>query len=251
MGAEQYSGSDGRRVARWGARLALAGAGVIAVATAACDKPSITAPTVDGLAAVYARPRQEPNLKSLVVSRGGTFVSADYFNGGGPDNPEHVWSVTKSVLALTIGAALDAGCLASLDQTPSELLGPAVTDPGKATVTLRHLLTMSSGIDFPEAPFYATGPSLYQAWVNAPDQIQTPAGSATSSYGYGWWVDRTGAGDAFYLANGWGGQFIFVVPAKQLVVTTAASTSGVSGQAAMNQWQRIYDIVASWVIPAV
>ncbi len=362
MSAEQRRGADGRRVVRWRTRLAIASAAVLAVAAPACDKPSVTAPSVDGLTAVYARARQEPNLKSLVVSRGGTLVKAEYFNGGGPDTPEHVWSVTKSVLALTVGAALDAGCLASVDETLGTLLGPAlVTDPAKAGITLRHLLTMSSGIDFPEAAFYATGPSLYQAWIRLPDQvafvmaramtaqpgqrfeygsgtihlasvalaracgtstsafahdqvfgplgigarsweadnqgytnggaglwltptdmqaigamvldggryrgqqivpaawvqamtraqIPTPAGSALPTYGYGWWVGQTGAGDALHLANGWGGQFIFVVPARGLVVTTAASTATVSGQAAMDQWQRIYDIVASGIIPAM
>jgi CubicO group peptidase (beta-lactamase class C family) len=80
-------------------------------------------------------------------------------------------------------------------------------------------------------------------------QIATPAGSATSAYGYGWWAGRTAAGDTFHLANGWGGQFIFVVPAKGLVVTTASSTVGVSGQAAMDQWGRVFQIVYSQVLP--
>jgi hypothetical protein len=36
---------------------------------------------------------------------------------------------------------------------------------------------------------------------------------------------------------------------RGLVVTMAASTSDVSGQAAMNQWQRIFEIVYSQVVP--
>jgi CubicO group peptidase (beta-lactamase class C family) len=78
------------------------------------------------------------------------------------------------------------------------------------------------------------------AWVRemASAPIATPPGSATDAYGCGWWVGHTGAGDALQLANGWGGQFIFVVPAKGLVVTTAASTAGLAGPAALDQWQR-------------
>jgi CubicO group peptidase (beta-lactamase class C family) len=326
-----------------------------------CAPAGPTSPTpADALESAFAQARLEANIRSLVVARGGTVVRAEYFNGGGPDTPEYIWSVTKSVLALTVGAALDAGCLRSLDQTLGELLGPSlVTDPAKARVTLRDLLTMSSGIDFPEASFYASGPSLYNAWVQAPDQVAfvmerqmtalpgarfeygsgtihlasvavtracgvgtsafaeahlfaplgipsrpwetdrqgfnnggaglsltapdmraignmvvdsgrflgrpvlPPAwiqamtspqiatgGGATPWYGYAWWVGQTPAGDPFALANGWGGQFIAVVPAKGLVVTTASRTTGLSGTAAMAQWDRVFQIVYSRIIPA-
>jgi hypothetical protein len=55
---------------------------------------------------------------------------------------------------------------------------------------------------------------------------------------------------AFALANGWGGQFIAVVPAKGLVVTTASRTAGQSSSASMAQWDRVFDIVYRRIIPA-
>jgi CubicO group peptidase (beta-lactamase class C family) len=333
-----------------------------AAAAVGCGRDAAPTPTpapADALDAAFAQARLEAGIRSLAVSRGGSLVRAEYFNGGGADTPEYVWSVTKSVLALTVGTALDAGCLSSVDQTIGELLGPTlVSDPGKSAVTLRHLLTMSSGIDFPEASFYASGPSLYDAWVRAPDQVafvmarpltarpgerfeygsgtihlasvalsracgatastiadsrlfdplaivsrswetdrqgysnggaglsltatdmqaigalvldagryrgrqvvssswvqamtsaQIATGSgATQWYGYGWWVGRTRAGDPLALANGWGGQFIAVVPARGLVVTTACRTAGLSSSAAMAQWDRVFEIVTSRIIP--
>jgi CubicO group peptidase (beta-lactamase class C family) len=347
---------------RWRPTLALVTCvAALAAFAAGCHKRTVTSPTTaDALDAAYAQAQLEPNLKSLVVARNGSTLRAEYFNGGGPDTPEYIWSVTKSVLALAVGAALDAGCLTSLDQTLGELLGPTlVTDSAKAGITLRHLLTMSSGIDFPEAAYYASGPSLYNAWIQSPDQvafvmgraltaqpgarfeygsgtihlasvaltracgtstsafaherlfaplgmsarswevdrqgysnggaglsltprdmlaigtmvlddgryqgrqivsaawvqamtrtqIATPAGSATPAYGYGWWVGQTAAGDAFHLANGWGGQFILVVPAKGLVVTTANNTVGLPGQAALDQWRRVFQIIYSQIVP--
>jgi CubicO group peptidase (beta-lactamase class C family) len=89
------------------------------------------------------------------------------------------------------------------------------------------------------------------AWVQAMTSQQIPTGGgATPWYGYAWWVGRTQAGDPYALANGWGGQFIAVVPARGLVVTTASRTTGLSGVAAMAQWDRIFEIVYSRIIPA-
>ena len=67
------------------------------------------------------------------------------------------------------------------------------------------------------------------------------------------WTGGTGGSQldaAFALANGWGGPFILVVPAKRLVVTTAALTAGLSGTAPMAQWQRIFDILMLRVVRA-
>jgi len=345
---------------RWPAWLIVAA--VLAIAAACHSSPS--GPGASGIGSpqleqAFALAGQEPNLRNLVIARDGTIVREAFFNGGGPDTTEYVWSVTKSVLALTVGVALDMGCLRSLDQTLGELLGPAlVTEPDKSVITLRHLLTMSSGIDFPEMAYYTSGPSLYQAWVTAPDQtawvlarpltatpgtrfeygsgtihlasvalsracsvradeladshlfapiglaprlwetdhqghsnggaglylaprdmqalgqlvlnrglhqqrqvvstayiaamtsaqIATGSGMATASYGYAWWVGQTDDGVAFALANGWGGQFILVVPAKRLVVTTAALTAGLGGTATIAQWQRIFGILMQYVV---
>jgi CubicO group peptidase (beta-lactamase class C family) len=50
-------------------------------------------------------------------------------------------------MSLLVGAALDRGCLRSTDQTIGELLGPlGPSDPRKASITVRQLLTMSSGL---------------------------------------------------------------------------------------------------------
>jgi CubicO group peptidase (beta-lactamase class C family) len=81
-------------------------------------------------------------------------------------------------------------------------------------------------------------------------QIATGSGMAAPFYGLGWWVGQTADGAAFTLANGWGGQFILVIPAKRLVVTTAALTTGLSGTATMAQWQRIFDILMLRIVSA-
>lgn len=76
----------------------------------------------------------------LVLHRGVPVLSA-----GDPDEPVHVMSVTKSVVALAIGRMLLDGDLESLDVPVSELL-PAWRQGRKAEITIRHLLTHTSGL---------------------------------------------------------------------------------------------------------
>ncbi|MGO4300998.1 serine hydrolase domain-containing protein [Leifsonia sp. RAF41] len=63
------------------------------------------------------------------------------------DDRENLYSVSKGVSALAAGIAVDEGIL-SLDTTVSEALPGLELGDGVDQVTLRHLLTMSSGIDF-------------------------------------------------------------------------------------------------------
>jgi CubicO group peptidase (beta-lactamase class C family) len=54
---------------------------------------------------------------------------------------------------------------------------------------------------------------LPAAWVAASTQEHIPA-TLQDGYGYQWWTDSSG----YYMALGYGGQFIFVVPDKEMVV---------------------------------
>lgn len=63
------------------------------------------------------------------------------------DDRENVYSVSKGVCALAAGIALDEGLL-RLDTTVAEALPALGLGDGVAEITLRHLLTMTSGIDF-------------------------------------------------------------------------------------------------------
>ncbi|PRY68430.1 CubicO group peptidase (beta-lactamase class C family) [Glaciihabitans tibetensis] len=63
------------------------------------------------------------------------------------DDRENVYSASKGVCALAIGIAIDEGILA-LNSSVSDLLPEMKLGAGVDAVTVRHLLTMSSGIDF-------------------------------------------------------------------------------------------------------
>ncbi|MGH1549335.1 serine hydrolase domain-containing protein [Leifsonia poae] len=84
------------------------------------------------------------------------------------DDRENLYSVSKGVSALAAGIAVDEGIL-SLDTTVAEALPGLELGDGVDRVTLRDLLTMSSGIDFVwfgDQP--VPGPDLAQEMLRRP-----------------------------------------------------------------------------------
>lgn len=67
------------------------------------------------------------------------------------DDREDIHSVSKGVAALAVGIAVDEGIL-DVDDPVAVHLPRLATGEGVSDVTLRHLLTMTSGIDFPWTP---------------------------------------------------------------------------------------------------
>ncbi len=103
----------------------------------------------------------KPNIHSVLVVRHGSLVFERYWSGVdqrlgsalgevafGPDVKHDVRSVSKSVVSLLIGIALDRKLIANIDQSVFTFLPQyaSLRTPVKERITLRHLLTMSSGI---------------------------------------------------------------------------------------------------------
>ncbi len=121
----------------------------------------------DALAAftTYAFPEDQPNASpsnlqtdALLVAQGGTIVFERYEQGFRQDMPAATWGITYSVVQalygrLTLEKHLD------LD-TPVGRLLPSLDSPDKQAITVRQLLTMTSGLRFDDrfdnAPFGST-----------------------------------------------------------------------------------------------
>ncbi|MGD2071407.1 MAG: serine hydrolase, partial [Gemmatimonadota bacterium] len=105
-------------------------------------------------------------IHSLHVVRRGRLVLDEYFHGYGPADLHRLASTTKSVASLLVGAAMDRGLIAGVDVPLVELLGePTATGPGWEGETLRHLLTMSMGLDWRPAEregVHGTGPAFFR-----------------------------------------------------------------------------------------
>ena len=82
---------------------------------------------------------------SVYVLKHGKVVCESYAGEGGPDKAHEIWSGTKSFTGLMAAVAAKEGML-SLDEKVSDTISEWKSDPQKATVTIRQLLSLSSGI---------------------------------------------------------------------------------------------------------
>jgi len=88
---------------------------------------------------------------SLLVVRNGVLVVERYFNDATAGQSREIASASKSVMSALVGIAIDRGFIESVDETLDSLL-PAPFESGayddKGDLTLRSLLTMSSGFSY-------------------------------------------------------------------------------------------------------
>ena len=305
------------------------------------------------LARAYAHAAEMAPLTSLLIARNDTLVAEQYFRGMTARRQINIKSASKSVLSALVGIAMVEGHLDSLDQRVVDFFPEYFdddTDPRKRTITLRHLLTLTAGLESTsfgnygawvsssnwvryalrqpmirtpggDAMIYSTGSThlisailteatgmstlayarsrLFEpmgirlaAWDRDPqgyylggnnmalsprqllqfgqlyldggrygDQQLIPAAWIHAStrrfvtktyrgfeYGYLWWIEDF-AGYETWFAWGYGGQYVFVVPALDLVV---ACTSSLQGRPrGVDHNARIYDLLENYVLPAV
>ena len=106
-------------------------------------------------------------LNSLIVARNGAVAFGEAFRGPGLDRPVNVKSVSKTIVAALVGAALDRGVLRDVDQPVAALLSdlvPAAADPRVSEITIAHLLTMQAGLE-------RTSGVNYGRWVSSRNWI--------------------------------------------------------------------------------
>ncbi len=131
---------------------------------------SLAAPTLaqaDPWARVADAARALPQMHALVVSLDGQEVLAQAFRGPGLDRAANVKSVSKSVVALCLGAAIDRGVIPSVQATLAEVapdLIPPSADPRVSGITLENLVTLRAGLE-------RTSGGNYGEWVSSSDWV--------------------------------------------------------------------------------
>jgi len=92
-----------------------------------------------------------------------------------------------------------------------------------------------------------------ESWINTMITAKIPTNGIVPygpEYGYQIWLGNAN-GHRHIFAMGWGGQFIFVIPEQNLVVTATCWTQGLDWAQAGNHWQDIINIIVGQVFPAV
>lgn len=126
--------------------------GPTATSAPSSPAPSRSSPTAAAGAAVPGDVHEEvaggrAPVTGLAVAGDDGDIDAVYAPGAGPDQPQPVWSVTKSVVSVLVGMAVDDGLL-DVDTRLVDVVRS--TADRHADVTIEHLLTMTSGIDLPD-----------------------------------------------------------------------------------------------------
>ncbi len=94
--------------------------------------------------------QSEKNIYALLVSEGDKLVKEEYFNGKQKTDLLNVQSVTKSIVSLLIGLAIDKGFIKNeetflYEYFPDE---PYFDTEQKKSITIKHLLNHTSGIEW-------------------------------------------------------------------------------------------------------
>lgn len=105
----------------------------------------------------------------FLVVKNDSIIHERYWEGYDEHSVVNSFSMAKSINAILIGIALKEGLIKSLDEPVGHYI-PEFAEGDKATITIKHLLTMSSGLDFTEgygSPFAWPAEAYYGPDVNA------------------------------------------------------------------------------------
>jgi CubicO group peptidase (beta-lactamase class C family) len=109
-----------------------------------------------------------PRLRSLLVARRGKLVAENYFGGADSSTVFDLRSVTKSVVSVLTGIAIQGGQLPNIDATVGSYVdAPYALDADDRAVSVGQLLTMTSRYQWNES-----NGDDYNQWVLSGDPVQ-------------------------------------------------------------------------------
>ncbi len=152
------------------------------------------------------------NIHSLLIVKDGKLVLEEYFSGYrwayddaqhrgercdfGVDTPHNLASVTKSVTSALVGIAIDRGFIPGVDEKAFTFFPgySDLSDERKDGITLEHLLTMTSGLEWNEMelPYSNTSNDLVQLFIVSDPIAYILAQPAESEPGAEWYYNGGG-----------------------------------------------------------
>lgn len=91
-------------------------------------------------------------LRNILIAKQGNLVFEEYFGGTGIDSLSHLQSATKSIVSTIFSIAVSNGHIVSLDDPLFDYFPEyrQLNDADKQAITLRHVLSMTPGLDWNE-----------------------------------------------------------------------------------------------------
>lgn len=123
---------------------------------------------------------------AFLVAQNGKIQYEEYWDGYGPDAKSNSFSMAKSITAMLGQCAIQDGYIKNWDVKAKEFL-PDLQGPHADEVTLRHLVTMTAGLDFNEHysnPFDITAKLYYGPNSEELMLSQVPVTEKPGSYEY-------------------------------------------------------------------
>jgi CubicO group peptidase (beta-lactamase class C family) len=117
------------------------------------------------------------SIHSTLIVRNGKLIFEEYYRGYHVDRLHSIASVTKSVLSVLIGVAVDQEYIGSIDD-PIEAYFPQyadifTADSAKQNLTIRNLLMMGSGLEWDEWSYpYGNSWNSHYQMEHSPDWVQ-------------------------------------------------------------------------------
>ena len=128
---------------------------------------------------------RQPNICQIVALKDGETRYSDCWNGYAPNDAVHVMSVTKSIVSLLIGIALDQGRIESVQQRVLDFFPDYAVKRGEKTiqsVTIEHLLTMTAPYKYRSEPW--TKICTSENWTTATLDILGGKAGLTGEFRY-------------------------------------------------------------------
>jgi CubicO group peptidase (beta-lactamase class C family) len=101
------------------------------------------------LAENYLKDFKRLETFSFVIIKNDSMVHEQYWDGNDENSYSNSFSMGKTITSILIGIAINEGKIKSEDQPVGDFL-PEFKEGENAKLTIKHLLTMSSGINFDE-----------------------------------------------------------------------------------------------------
>lgn len=144
----------------------------LTLTAASCAAPALLRAQTDPWDRVRARAAGLDQLRSILVMQDGEERLAVALRGPGLDTPVNVKSVSKTIVAAVLGAAIDREVVPSvtarLDAVAPDLI-PAGAAEGVGAITLEDLVTMRAGLERTSGPNYG-------AWVASANWVADALG---------------------------------------------------------------------------